>query len=178
MATSVEQWKQKGVHQATLTTGAEVSIRIPNLAQLVKHDAIPESLRAAALREISTDGMHDHATLTREEVGALYQLYEFLVVEMLVDPKLAPPVFEMHPKEEGSEELVEVCVDRGDVEHLPAEDLDLLIALATRQRNTDALGRVLGVMPLSRLATFREEHGCDPGCEACARVQQRLSLTG
>jgi len=134
------------------------------LAILIEGDALPERLRSVAA-EIWQDGaarlVNDaeteggKASLDMENVKALTALRRELAAMCLVDPKLS------------ADELLSSGI--------PSEDIDLLTAIAMRERDTDALGVKLGVMPLSRFDTFREVHGCDEGCEACAEVSGRFS---
>jgi len=86
-------------------------------------------------------------------------LLDGLLVEMLVDPKIT----------------VE------EIEQIPGEDRDMLLAIAQREQFVDAEGVRLGVAPLSAFREFRELHGCvdrEPeGCEACKTLQQRFSTS-
>lgn len=170
---SASAWGEKGVHTVTCPSGAQVRVRIPNLPQLIKHDAVPESLRAAAIKEVSSEGVPAmlRQGLSEDEVKALYDLYEHLVIEMVVEPKLKGMTF--GPDPENPEKSI--VIDRGDIPSLPQEDVEMLVNIATRQQDTDALGVRLGVEPLNRWAQFREEHECPPGCEGCTRAIRRLS---
>lgn len=163
-----EGWAKLAVHTVTLPSRARVKVRIPDLSLLIAHDAIPENLRGAALQKLMQDFAElqqpaapaegeqaERPSIDKEKIQQLASLHFFLVSEMLVEPKLTA----------------------GELEQagLPNEDLELLVQLATRDRDTDALGVVLGVVPLSRFARFREHHGCDESCQACAAVVEELS---
>lgn len=156
-------WRRLTLHTITLPSGARVQVRFPNLALLIKEDAIPEHLRQVALRESLRDdgdpplalqtGADGEAIVDVETVKALYQLYEYLVVAMVVSP----------------------AITAEDLPDLPQLDLDLLTMLATRQTNMDASGAVIGVEPLQRYTVWREEHGCGDDCVHCNAVVARFS---
>lgn len=161
------EWAELAVHTVTLPSRARVKVRIPDLSLLIANDAVPENLRGAALEELmgtmaalqapaAADGSDpERPRIDKEKIQQLASLHFFLVSEMLVEPALT--ISELERAE------------------LPNEDLELLVQLATRERDTDALGVVLGVVPLSRFARFRDHHGCDESCEACAAVVEELS---
>lgn len=169
---ALSAWKGRANHTITLPSGAVVVIRMPNLATLIRNDQLPEALRAAALRQAFDDletvePMGAEATTEEQRKKLLDERYKAtkemidlqdgLIVEMMVDPPLT---------------LEEVQL-------IPAEDRDMLIEIAQRDRFVDALGVRLGVAPLSAFREFRELHGCvdrEPeGCEACKTLQQRFS---
>ena len=166
---SPEEWAQLAHHTITLPSGARVKVRIPDLTLLIAQDAVPEKLRGVALREVlaamgaltaKPDASEEAAEAAAplfdaEKIRTLAELHFFLVSEMLVEPKLTP----------------EQAATGG----LPNEDLELLVQIATRERDTDARGVVLGVLPLSRFERFRHHHGCGEGCEACAAFRQEFS---
>jgi hypothetical protein len=148
-----------------------VKIKFPDVARLIRSDMLPEGLRAAALKQAFGDldmESPSDTPLTAEQkkeqederyktAQELVELMDALIIEMLVEPVMS------------KEEIADI----------PGEDRDMLIAIAQRERNTDALGVRLGVAPLIAFHEFREVHGClehEPaGCEACKALQQRLS---
>src|SRR3954469_16107230 len=155
---SKADWGRKAVHLITLVSGMEVKIRIPNLGLLLEGDALPQTLRNAALQEL-VDPMSNRVARGNEEGGGgpgvsldevkeLYHLHQWLVVQTVVEPELTLE----------------------DLPDLPQEDLEMLTQLATRERTTDAAGRSLGTELLSRYEKFREFHRCAEGCEACKEV--------
>jgi len=87
------------------------------------------------------------------ELQKVVQLLDFLILEMVVEPKLT----------------------QDDVDLLPGEDRELLIEIAQRERDTDAVGRRLGVEPLSRWETFRHRHHCAEDCDGCQAVLSDFS---
>jgi hypothetical protein len=141
----------------------EVDVRLPDLAILIEGDALPERLRTVAadlwqtgaptlMGEKDGDGK---PMLDMDMVKSLAQLRRHLAAMCLVDPPLS--------------------ADELQTSGIPAEDIDLLASIAMRERDTDARGVKLGVMPLSRFDTFREEHRCPEDCPSCAQVSGRFS---
>lgn len=177
-----DAWAERTIHAITCPTGAVVRIRIPDLALLLSADALPEALRVVALEQLlkapapaplvdASDFPPDAPTPESEartpaadaaekvsKFAALADLYHFLVSWMLVEPAYTP------------EELGHDSPLRP-----PAEDMEMLIDIARRDRNTDARGVTIGVEPLKRWATFRRHHECPESCQACAATLQDLS---
>jgi hypothetical protein len=162
---SLADWKRRGVYDVTLPSGMEVSIRYPDLMMMATSDAMPERLRALAVKQARGDTLADDAPpspeqeeeRSREELKMLEEMREFLhhlVVAMVTEPELS---YE-------------------DVADLPPEDRDMLIAIAQRERDTDAKGRLLGVVPLNAFDRFRVRHSCTPDCPSCEKVRDDFSL--
>jgi hypothetical protein len=142
---------------------------------LVAAGKVPEHLRAIAGARIANelklliDPGSDEPALDEEKLRMNHQLNLWLLTQMVA--QVAAP--ECESDENGiptkwedaglTPELVE--------QYVPAEDQELLIALAERMRDTDARGVVMGVMPLSRLARFRAAHGCGEDCAACESIR-------
>ncbi len=156
-------WVRLTVHTITLPSGAVVKVRFPNLALLIKQDLIPEHLRQVALLEalsdsdtpvaMQVDGESGKPVVDVETVKSLYELYEFLVVEMLVEP----------------------TIEAKDLPRLPQRDLDMLSAVATRKLVMDATGARIGVEPLDRYEVWRDAHACPDDCPKCIKVIERFS---
>jgi hypothetical protein len=161
-------------------SGIRITLRIPDLATLIRNDAVPVELMGIALREVlgsNEDGKRladqvrkgEHKEAT-ELVHQIIDLQRFLTVEAIVEP-----------------ELTLADVEAGAV---PAEDLELIRQIAMRERSTDAKGVVLGVLPLDAFTTFRDFHtirdedgqGHPPGlvesCPACQAFVDELSSLG
>lgn len=159
---SFDEWQKSGLHKVWTHGGVQVVIRIPDLFTLIQEDAIPETLRGAALREIETGSAVGGNTgetgsgVDWDTVKQAAQLYEHIAYQMIVKPPMTIEQFRT----------------------LPAEDRDMLRDLAMRQRNTDARGVRLGVEPLEKWATFRDAHRCAPDCTACEEAQRQLSTVG
>lgn len=112
--TTLAAWKKAAIHEVTLTSGVEVQIKIPNLPELVAAGEFPNHLVETAISVATGD-----TKVTAEEVKAQAEFYRELISRTLVEPKVAPE----------------------EVKDLPFEDIELLAALATRQRDVDALGQ-------------------------------------
>ena len=112
--TTLAAWKKAAIHEVTLTSGVEVQIKIPNLPELVAAGEFPNHLVETAISVATGD-----TKVTAEEVKAQAEFYRELISRTLVEHKVAPE----------------------EVKDLPFEDIELLAALATRQRDVDALGQ-------------------------------------
>lgn len=111
--TTLAAWKKNAVHPVTLASGTEVEIKIPNLPELVSAGEFPNHLVDTAIAVATGE-----TKVTSEEVKAQAEFYRELVSRTVVTPALTPE----------------------DVRELPFEDIELLSAIATRQRDVDALG--------------------------------------
>lgn len=129
-------WKKAGIHDITLPSGVEVSIKIPNLPQMVKQGAIPNDLLDAALGAIQKE------RVTKQLIEEQADFFHLLVMTMVVKPTITSE----------------------DVPDLPYEDIELLVELGTRQRDIDALGRHIAGLHKSR--EWREFRGFGSGDEA------------
>lgn len=134
--TSAAAWKKAGQHDVVLPSGVEVSIRIPNLSQMVKSGELPNDLIDAALTAMQKQRVTPDLLLKQAD------FYTKLVALTVVSPKI-------------TEE---------DVETLPFEDQEMIIEIATRQRDVDALGHHIAGLHTS--ADWRKFRGYDYGDEA------------
>jgi FtsP/CotA-like multicopper oxidase with cupredoxin domain len=127
-----DEWVNRGTHSVELPTGVWVRIRFADLATLVAAQRVPDTLRRVAsetfLRNVRIETGEEENPVDLDKLGELYELNMWLVSQMLVEPTLTAD----------------------QVKLLPAEDIDLLIDLAMRERDTDARGRRLGVAPLNQ----------------------------
>ena len=110
------EWGKAKTHTITLPSGFEVDIQVPNLPSLIKTGQIPNNLIDAAL------GAMDSEQVTREMVEQQADFYEKLVAIAVVDP----------------------VVSEEDVKDLPFEDVELIVEIATRNRDVDAVGHHIG----------------------------------
>jgi hypothetical protein len=142
---TLDQWVERATHTVTLPSGAVVKIRLPDLSLLLAGQRVPERLRVLALEQVmgaiegkpeieSEDG--SATGKLEKQLGDLAELNFWLVSQMVVEPELTSDVLR-----EG---------------RLPNEDVEMLIALATRDTDEDALGVRLGVVPLERFDGFRD----------------------
>ena len=156
-------WLKSGLHTITLHSGATIKIRYPNLALMMRTGLIPTHLRAIATKvakgEVTPTGQTmigdgeptDDAAF--DEVVSVVQLMDEIIKHMVVEPEL----------------------NQEDIDLMPPEDRDLLLAIANRERDVDAVGRRLGVEPLDRWEKFRREHHCSEDCRSCQKVRQLYS---
>ena len=158
---SAGDWKSLALHRIQCPSGMWVRIRIPNLAALLETDAVPVHLVNIALRELVDPGSVPTAPAEEGEgprfdlemVKQMAELTRYLVLQAVVEPKLA----------------------EADLAEIPQEDVDMLIAIAQRMRVYDARGVRLGVEPLARFELWRNKHGCTADCPACRDVQSQFS---
>jgi hypothetical protein len=111
---SLSEWKKAGVHSITLSTGAQVDIRIPNLPELVAAGEFPNHLVDVAIAVATGD-----RKVTAEDVKSQAEFYRELMARTLVEP----------------------AVTAEEAKEIPFEDVELLASIATRQRDVDALGK-------------------------------------
>ncbi len=131
-AVSLAAWKKAKVHKITLASGAVVDIQVPNLPELVSSGEFPNHLVDVAINVASGE-----QKVTMEDVKAQAEFYRELVSKTVVEPKLLPT----------------------DVAELPFEDIELISAIATRQRDVDALGHHIGGLDESE--NWRKFRGID-----------------
>jgi len=165
-------WKRLAVHTITVNSGARLKIKFPDMSSLLRADALPtELVHVAFMDKFAPDMLRQiigDADKEAELLRNFDDLQNRLIVEMLVEPKLT--LDELH--------LV------------PQEDLEMLKEIAMRERNTDARGVILGVVPLDVFATFREAHEGsedvaadhppfpDPDCGLCVEAFRAFSSLG
>jgi hypothetical protein len=126
---SATAWKKAREHTVTLPSSAVVTITIPNLARMMKAGEIPNQLVEAAI------GAQEKRQITREDIERDWEFTSWLIPQMVVEPKIKPE----------------------EVGDLPAQDLELLVAFATRNTDLDAVGHQLGGLETQR--SFRDFRG-------------------
>lgn len=128
-------WKKAGVHEVFLASGFTVTIKLPNLPELVSAGEFPNHLVETAIKVASSNP--DEQKITAEDIKAQAEFYRELVSRTLVEPSVTP----------------------ADVAELPFEDVELLAAIATRQRDVDALGH--HIAGLDKNEDWRKFRGID-----------------
>lgn len=131
-ATTLAAWKKNANHTVTLASGTEVEMKIPNLPELVAAGEFPNHLVDTAIQVASGE-----RKVSAEEIAQQAEFYRELVSRAVVNPTLAPE----------------------DVKDLPFEDVELISAIATRQRDVDALGH--HIAGLDNNADWRKFRGID-----------------
>lgn len=135
-------WKKKAGHPVTLPSGAVVRLKVPNLAQLAKTGELPNDLVRVAIPEVAGA---EPAPLSEEEaLAAIQKLADFqtwITTVAVVSPEITAE----------------------DVPELPTEDTEMIVAIATRQRDLDAVGHHIGGLEAS--ADFRRFRNLPAGDE-------------
>lgn len=177
-ASTLDEWRGRGVHHVELDSTTKVVMRRMPLGYFITHGLLPERLRELAAAEYADPGagarrMHTpYAALPAEPseeqfaaadeqaraVGKdLAELNRHLVAASLIDPVVT------------AEDLADPS--------FPLEDIERLAGIQTGLVHLDAAGRVIGVAPLSDFDTFRDEHGCAADCPGCERTRRAFSTT-
>lgn len=111
-------WKKRAVHEGvTLLSGVQVSIKLPNIPRLVEAGQIPNDLIEVAVK-VAQGQRTDSEALMKQEAAFTRKLVSLV--------------------------LVEPQVEESEVDDLPYEDAVMLVEIATRQRDLDALGHHIG----------------------------------
>ncbi len=128
MSERISKWTDRATHDnVLLPSGEEVSIKVPDLPQMMKRGEIPNPL----VKYVVKAEKNSADTLTEEKVIESTDYINWLISITVTDPEISPE----------------------EAEDVPAPDKELLVALATRQRDIDAAGRHLG--GLETLEDFR-----------------------
>lgn len=131
--TTAGAWKKMAVHPVTCPSGAEISIKIPDLARMIECGEIPQHLLDAAIG-VAADSAE------RPTVELIKQQREFTDLVVLASVAI--------PK-----------ITEADVKDLPYEDKEFIVSVATRQRDLDAVGEHIG--GLTKSDKFRKFRGLD-----------------
>lgn len=178
-------WKnqKRAWHKVTPPSGMDaMELRLPGLTELVRDEAVPERLRAIALKaaahpqglkgvlatklgESEKKEETDEQVLADDEQSAGLKSAIDDVVE--IQKRLIVKNVKV-----GGEFLT--LEDLNDPD-FPAPDAEWLAGVMLREIGTDAKGVTLGIAPLDDWALFRHFHDCGPGCGACAALQDELS---
>jgi hypothetical protein len=138
--TTKTSWKKAAIHEGvTLPSGTVVSIKLPNLGLLLKTGQIPNTLIDAAVK--AQNASAESVEITREMIEEQWDFASFLVSRTVVEPEIT----------------------QEEVDDIPAEDVEMLVEFATRQRDIDAVFRHIG--GLDKLDSFREIRGVGSGSE-------------
>jgi hypothetical protein len=131
-AVSLAAWKKQASHYPLLPSGARVGIRIPDLPLLIETGVIPNHLADAA---IAVAGGGSDQPPTKDLIVQQREFTDLLVLQTVVEPKLT----------------------EADVKEVPYEDKEMLVQIATRQRDLDAEGEHLaGLSTSEKFRRFRQ----------------------
>ncbi len=135
--TTLAGWKKAALHYPLLPSGSRVGIKIPDLPRLIETGAIPQHLLEAALGVVNAENEKP----TKELIVQQREFTDTLVQLTVVEPKLSP----------------------ADMEDVPFEDKEMIVAFATRQRDLDAEGEHLaGLTTSEKFRKFRQLGEFDP----------------
>lgn len=135
---SLAGWKKNKVHTITLPSGSVVKMQIPDLPTLIKTEVIPNELVDVAIAVAKDD-----KEVTRDDIIKQADFYNRLASIAVVEPKVTEEDFAS-----GS---------------LPFEDKELIVEIATRQRDIDAIGHHIG--GLEKVRDWRSFRGLSLGIE-------------
>lgn len=131
------QWKKLKTHPITLPSSAVVDIEIPDLPNLVKTGAIPNELVDVAI------GVANGKKVTREDIIQQADFYNKLCAITVKNPAVSEDDFASGA--------------------VPFEDKELIVELATRQRDLDAVGHHIG--GLEKVSAWRSFRGISDSYE-------------
>lgn len=117
-------WLKNKKHTITLSSSADtvVEIEVPNLPELIAAGEFPNNLIDAAIAVASGK------KVTADDIKEQAEFYRHLVAKTVTDPVLTPD----------------------EVKTLPFEDIELLVAIATRNREVDGVGNHISGLDQSR----------------------------
>lgn len=141
-AQTADAWKARSGHPATLPSGTIIRLKVPNLAQLAKTGQLPNDLIRTAIPEVA--GVEPEPLSEEEALKTIQKLADFQTWITTIS-------------------VVSPTIDEDDVPDLPTEDVEMIVALATRQRDLDAVGHHIG--GLEKSADFRRFRGLSDGNE-------------
>lgn len=119
--------KARALHRdVVLPSGSIVDLRVPNLPMMIKAGKIPNDLIDLALKADQADA------ITKELIIETWDFTKFILPLTVVNPEIT----------------------EDDVDGLDTLDIELLLNIATRRADTDAVGRQLG--GLDTQEAFRE----------------------
>lgn len=135
-----DEWAAAKRHYVVLPSGVTVGIEIPDLPELIAGGKLPNELIDIAVQVAQGNA----AGVTREAIEGQPEFYRHIVKLTVKEPKVSDTLYDK----------------------LPFEDKEMIVEIATRQRDLDALYQHIGGLHTSRRwATFR---GLDDGDEALA----------
>lgn len=130
-AASLSAWRANRLHQITLPSSTVVEIEIPDLPTLVKTGTIPNELVDIAI------GVAQGKKITRDDIVQQADFYNKLCSLTVKSPAVTEEDFASGA--------------------LPFEDKEMIVELATRQRDLDAIGHHIG--GLEKVAEFQKFRG-------------------
>lgn len=121
-----------GVHYPLLPSGVRVKLRLPDLAELIASDQLPNDLVDIAIKVAQND-----KAVNLEAIKSQPAFYKFIIQHSVLAPEVTDALY---PK-------------------LPVEDKEMIVALATRQTDLDAEYKHIG--GLEKSERWRKFRGLD-----------------
>ena len=141
---SLDAWLEAGFHTITLPSGTRVGVRIPDLSALIEAGELPQHLLDAALGSVEGSKRAPAKKITVEDLKREREFTDYLVAKTVVKPDLTAQQAGM----------------------VPTEDKEMIVQIATRQRDLDALGDHIGGLDRSeKFRRFRRLGEFDPALE-------------
>jgi hypothetical protein len=168
-----ERLRLKRTIECVTPSGVEVVIRPVNLERHALAGGLPAKLKAIAQGGVEAiDKAIEQATSGDPET---LEYLDGLVCEVFITPAFKRPRYAR--EDDGDTKKGDLISGDALDEYLLPADYRWALLVAYGEEDRDGEGRLLwGREPLSRWATFREEHGCAADCEACITAQGRLSV--
>lgn len=134
---SAAQWKKARFHTIRLNSGAFVKIRIPDLPAMIEAGHIPQNLIEVAIGMASGEAMKPSVELVKQS----REFTDLMTLAAVVEPKIT----------------------EADLADIPYEDKQLIVEIATRQRDADAEGsNISGLDKSEKFRRFRLIGEFDP----------------
>lgn len=128
--------KKRRLHEGvTLPSGAVVTIKLPNLGQMIHAGTLPNELVQAALKQQTPVGEDERPKLTEEDLKQDWEFVEWVVPQTLHEPK----------------------IESSDVVDLDPADITMIANFAARRIDIDAVGHQLGGLETQK--SFRDHRG-------------------
>lgn len=127
-------WKKAKFHNVVLPSGFTVTIKIPDLPEMIQTGQLPQALLDVAIKSAKGEITAEQEQ-TAEMAGKEREFKALVALATVVEPKIAAT----------------------DIDDLPVEDLDMIVEFATRQREFDAEGNQIAGLHMS--AQFRRFRG-------------------
>ncbi len=130
-------WKRSALHNIMLHSGARVTIRIPDLPAMIEAGHIPQNLIEVAIG--MANGSEQKPSV--ELVGQAREFTDLMTLKSVVEPEITA----------------------ADLPDIPYEDKQLILEIATRQRDVDAEGsHIAGLETSEKFRRFRRIGEFDP----------------
>jgi hypothetical protein len=140
----IDDWGKIGEHEVLCPSGAKVTIRIPDLAAVIESGELPQHLLDAALGVAAKITKGKQQEPTKELIAKEREFTDFLVALTVIKPDLTPD----------------------QARRVPYEDKEMIVAIATRQRDMDAgYNHIAGLDRSEKFRRFRRIGEFDPALE-------------